>query len=54
MYSVVVDQNTLHLEVSLLTILLVLKFDEGVLEAVLGSLVSNDFTGNNLAKPTEY
>lgn len=54
MYTVVVDQNTLHLEISLFTIFLILKFDEGVLEAVLGSLVSNDLTGYNFAKSTEY
>ena len=54
MYTVVVDQNALHFEISLLTILLVLEFDEGVLEAVLRSLVPNDFTGYYLAKPTEY
>ena len=54
MYTVIVNQNPLHLEISLLTILLMLKLDEGVLKAVLGSLVSNDFTGYNFAKPAEY
>ena len=42
MYSVVIDQDTLHLKVCLLTIFLVFELDKGILETVPGAFVSND------------
>lgn len=53
-YAMIVNQNSLHLEIRLLTVLLMFKLDKGVLKTVFGSLVSNDFAGYNLAKPAEY
>jgi hypothetical protein len=50
MYAVVVDQNTIHLEIGLLAILLVGVFNEGVLQAITCTLVSNDLTAKDLAK----
>ena len=45
MYTVVVNQDTLHLEVGLLAVLLVFKLNECILQAVAGALVPDDFTG---------
>ena len=53
-YTVIVYQDPLHLEVCLLAVLLVLELDEGVLKTVLGALISNDFAGYDFAKSTEY
>jgi hypothetical protein len=53
MNAVVVNQDTLHFKVGLLTIFLLLKLYEGVLQAVAGSSVSNDLARQNLPKPTE-
>lgn len=41
----VVDEHSLHLEIGLLAVLLVLKLDERILQTVTGALVSNDFAG---------
>ena len=54
MYAVVVYQDPLHLEVCLLAVLLILELDEGVLKAVLGALISNDFARYDFAESTEY
>lgn len=43
MDPVVIYEDSLHFEVGLFAILLVFKLDEGVLEAVPGPLVSDDF-----------
>lgn len=45
MYTMVVNQDTLHLEVGLLAILLILEFDECILQAIASALVSNDLAG---------
>jgi hypothetical protein len=50
MYAVVIDQNTIHLEVGLLAILLIGVFDKGVLQAVTCTLVPDDLAAENLAK----
>jgi hypothetical protein len=43
MYAVVVDKNTLHLEVGLLTVLLVIELDKCILQTVAGALIANHF-----------
>ena len=53
MYAVIIDQYTLHLEIRLLAVLLVFEFDEGILKAFLGSLVSDNFARYDFAKSTE-
>lgn len=53
MNAVVVDQDVLHLEVGLLAVLLVFKLDKGVLQAVAGLLVADDFAGEDLAEARE-
>ena len=45
MDAVIIYQHSLHLEVRLLAVLLVLEFDKRILQAVLCALVSNDFAG---------
>ena len=45
MYSVVVNENVLHLEVGLLAVFLVLELNEGVLQAVSRLLIPDDFAG---------
>lgn len=40
----IIYEDSLHLEVCLFAVLLILKLDEGVLEAVARSLVPDDFT----------
>jgi hypothetical protein len=49
----IINQNALHLEVSLFTILLALEFDERVLEAIACPLVTDDFTGQDFAEAAE-
>lgn len=49
-YPMVVDKHALHFEVGPFAILLGRKLDEGVLEAVSGLLVPDDFAGENLAE----
>lgn len=41
--AVIVDQNSLHLEVGLLTGFLIFELDEGILQTVAGAFVPNDF-----------
>ena len=52
-YSVVVYQHSLHLEISSLTVLLILELDKCILEAILGSFVSNDFARDYFTESTE-
>lgn len=40
----VIDQHPLHLEVCLLTILLIFKFDKRVLQAISSAFVAYNFT----------
>lgn len=53
MDAVVVNQHALHLEVGLFTILLVIEFDERILQAVTRALVPDDFAGQYGAEATE-
>lgn len=53
MYTVIINQDALHLKVCLFTIFLVFEFDERILEAFPGALVSNDFTGNYRTETAE-
>ena len=49
----VVDEDALHLEVCLLAVFLILKFDEGILKTVAGALVPYNLTGETFAKSAE-
>lgn len=42
MYTVVIDKYALHFEVCLFAVLLILKFNESVLKAIAGTLISDD------------
>ena len=53
MYAMVIYENPLHLEIRLFTIFLIFELDECVLKAVAGSLVSNDFAGNDWPESAE-
>ena len=53
-YTVIVYQDPLHLEVCLLAVLLILELDEGVLKTILSTLISNNFARYYFAKSTEY
>ena len=46
----VVDQDSLHLEISLFTVLLVLKLDKGVLQALSRLLLANALAGQYFPK----
>ena len=54
MYAMVIDENSLHLEVGLLAVFLVLEFDERILQTVTRALVSNYLTRNDFSKAAEY
>ncbi len=54
MDSMVIDQDSLHLEVCLLARGLLGVLDEGVLQAVTSALVSDYFAGENFAEAAEY
>ena len=53
MDAVIIYQDSLHLEVRLLAVFLVLEFDKCILKAVFCALVSNDFTGHNGTEATK-
>ena len=53
MNAVVVDQDVLHLEIRLLAILLVLEFDESILQRVASLLVSDHLARQDLSKTAE-
>ncbi len=53
MYAVIVNQDSLHLEICLFAVLLILEFNECILKTVTGTLVSNDFARNYCTKPAE-
>lgn len=53
MDAVVVNQDTLHLEISLLAIFLLVKLNEGILQTVAGALVPNDLARQNRTKAAE-
>jgi len=54
MNAMVIDQDPLHLEIGLFTILLIFKFDKSVLQTITCPLISNDFAGQNLSKTAKY
>ena len=49
----VIDQHSLHFEVRLFAVLLLFKFDEGILKAVACSFIADNFAGYDLAESTE-
>lgn len=53
MDSMVVYEDTLHFEICLFAGCLLGIFDEGVLQAVAGPLVADDFAGEDFPKPAE-
>jgi hypothetical protein len=53
-YSVIVNQNTLHLKICLFTGLLIIKLDESILQTVSSSLIPNHLARKNFAKSTKY
>lgn len=53
MDSVIVYQNTLHFEIRLLTIFLVLKLNKCVLQAIASASISDNFTREYLSKATK-
>ena len=53
MNAMVIYQYSLHLEIRLLAVLLVLELDECVLQTVFCALVPNDFAGHDWTKAAE-
>jgi hypothetical protein len=53
MDAMIINKNALHFEICLLAVSLVFKFNEGILQAVASSLVSNNFTRQNLSEAAE-
>ena len=43
--AMIIDQDSLHLEIRLLTVLLFFKLNKSVLQTVAGALIADDFTG---------
>ena len=54
MDAVIINQDSLHLEIRLLAVLLVLKFNECILQAIFCTLVPDDFARHNGTEATEY
>ncbi len=54
MDAVFVDEHTLHLEICLLTIFLILILDKCILETVAGALVTYDLARDDGAETTKY
>ena len=53
MNPMIVYQYTLHFEICLLAVLLMLKLDERILKTVVGALVPYDLARYDLAKTAE-
>lgn len=53
MDTVVINQDTLHLEIGLFTIFLLIKFDEGILQTVTGTLVPNNLARQDCTEAAE-
>ena len=53
MYSMIINQYTLHLEISLFAIFPDLELDERVLETVTCLFVPDDFAGEYFTEPAE-
>ena len=45
MNTVIIDQDSLHFEICLLAIFLILEFDKSILQTITGPLVTDDFAG---------
>lgn len=54
MDAVVINENPLHLEICLLTVFLIFKFNKGILKAVASALVPDNFAGQDLTESAEY
>lgn len=54
MDAVIIYQHSLHLEVRLLAVFLVLEFDKCILQAVFCAFVSNHFAGHDWPEATKY
>ena len=53
MNPMIVNQYTLHLEIRLFTVLLVLEFNECILQAVPSAAVPDNFAREDLSKAAE-
>jgi hypothetical protein len=53
MDSVIVYQDSLHLEIGLLAIFLILEFNKCILQTVASSFVSDDFARQDFPEPAE-
>lgn len=53
MNAMIVYQYTLHFEICLLAVLLMLKLDERILKTVVGALIPYDLARYDLAKTAE-
>lgn len=53
MNPVIVNQYTLHLKVGLFTVLLVLEFNECILQAIASAAVPDNFAREDLSKAAE-
>lgn len=53
MNTMIIYQYTLHFEICLLAVLLMLKLDERILKTVVGALVPYDLARYDLAKTAE-
>ena len=54
MDAMIIDQDSLHLEIRLLAVLLVLEFNECILQAIFCTLVSDDFARHDGTEATKY
>lgn len=52
-YAMVIDEDTLHLEICLFAVFLIFKFYECILETLPGALVTYDLTREDFAKTAE-
>ena len=53
MDAMIIYQNPLHFEIRLFTVLLIVKLNECILQAIASPLVSNNFTRYYLSKSRE-
>lgn len=53
MNPMIIDQNSLHFEICLFTVLLVFEFDKSVLKAIASSLITNDLTRQDFPEAAE-
>lgn len=53
MDSVVVNKHSLHLEVGLFAVLLIVKFDKRILQTISSALIPNHLAGQDGSKSTK-